>query len=137
MSREKNFRAWDNDNNEYYKEGRTKHGRWSWFNIRSDGTFVSGIDDCIDEPSHKSRFIVEQFIGIKDRNGVNIGEGDIVKGFWQVDYKSVRIGEVKYWAQFGLYGLEEKGALVSIVWQGCEVIGNIHETESNLPGDLK
>jgi len=57
-------------------------------------------------------------------NGVEIYEGDIIQGTWQVDHKSVRKGVVNYWEKFGLYGLNKDGALISVIWTGCEIIGN-------------
>ena len=120
MNREIKFRLINNGKIVGYEEHKVFGGKMLIFHDDANISFSCIADNYI---PHDSK---EQFTGLKDVNGVEIYEGDIVKGFWQCDYKSCRIGVVKYWEQFGLYGLEEKAALVSIVWQGCEVIG-IHE----------
>ncbi len=81
----------------------------------------------------------EQYTGLKDKkrtkefpDGQPIYEGDIVKGVWQCDKKTIRTGVVKYWENFGLYGLDDKSGLISVVWKGCEIIGNIHQNKNLL-----
>jgi len=134
--REIKFRAWDNNNNAYYKEGRTKHGGWSWFNVQSDGTFVSGVDDEIDEPSHKSRFILEQFTGLKDKNGVELAAGDKYKWLgWEVRagkqirperIETIRNDTTEHWIEdcHRLWCISTGNSQGTV-----EVIGNIHEEQ--------
>ena len=116
------FRAWDSDNNEYFKAGYSKerHG-FVWWNIQPNGEFVSGVDDSVDEPPFKARFILEQGTGREDKHGVEIFEGDRVKPFIGSEY----VGEFKEHTA-GQYGDGIHGFFIKYK---CEIVGNIHEKE--------
>lgn len=75
--REKKFRLWDNSNNKYFHVGFLgpgSEGGYQWFNVGSNGQIVTGIDDEVDEPAHAKRFVLEEFIGLKD---LDWWEGDL------------------------------------------------------------
>lgn len=118
--RELKFRAW-------YKSGKKMI-----YNIQNE--FEERIElgmDCFSDYLNKDDFVIEQYTGIKDKNGKEIYEGDIVSKH-NSDTKGV-VKQVKdgqwaiYWDNVpdGYYVLFKYSNL-------CEVVGNIHENNELL-----
>lgn len=84
---------------------------------------------------HSDTCIIMQCTGVRDKNNVEIYEGDIIKYtsniincFYQIDHI---LREVKF--KHGTYGIKgiEDGSFISfanILKNECEVVGNVHET---------
>ena len=108
MSRVIKFRAWS-----------PKDKLMCWFPERKmdDGTI---FNYC--EP-HES-FILMQYTGLKDKNGKEIYEGDIVQGEKDFVKGVVQFNESGYWMVMGHHELSNFFEWDSI---NFEVIGNIHE----------
>ena len=105
MSREIKFRAWD--------------GKFSYLKINTHSTIFS-LEHVDTLP-----FVLEQFIGLKDRGGKEIYEGDIVE---VVLNGEERRGLVKWDEQLlsFVHTINFKPCYAVLIW--CvDVIGNIHE----------
>ncbi|WP_273931966.1 YopX family protein [Lacticaseibacillus paracasei] len=123
MKREIKFRAWDNLENRWYEptfEGY--RGKIEEIMLSPRGRLtMRTMTELIDESMFPNRFELMQYTGLKDKNGREIYEGDIVKNEYgkvmdiQYDPRSAAFGVGDYY--FGTIG---SGKII-------EVIGNIFE----------
>ncbi|OHY53204.1 YopX family protein [Lacticaseibacillus paracasei] len=130
MKREIKFRAWDNLENCWYEptfEGY--RGKIEEIMLSPRGRLtMRTMTELIDESMFPNRFELMQYTGLKDNNGREIYEGDIVKNEYgkamdiQYDPRSAAFGVGDYY--FGTIGYGKT----------LEVIGNIFENPELLEG---
>ena len=119
------MRAWDKDLCKYL-EGCEISSLMADFDAEGDGREIIIKQIC------PARYIFEQDTGLKDKNGKEIYEGDIVRCWNGLDYLD---GSVKWSENSAAYFVkyfEKKDCFDEDDWLCdcyCEVIGNMHEND--------
>lgn len=131
MNREIKFRAWDNENKYMItsKQGIFTALRNSMnITVQDNGYYNNG--DLL--KPNKEKYTLMQYTGLKDKNGIEVYEGDIVRIVYdniehiyqiifdkeELDFKATN-REINYGGNFQYLGCCEE----------IEVIGNIYENE--------
>lgn len=115
--REIKFRAWNKTNKEWIKDNFYLDLRGEAFSLGSHscecgtrGEHQEGVGD----------YEIMQFTGLKDKNGKEIYEGDIV------DFNTMGVNELLRAEYDGLYVIKT-GQEITPNEVYCEIIGNIYE----------
>jgi len=77
---------------------------------------------------------IEQYTGLKDKNGKEIYEGDIVVNTYYDDGEMYKVLWVEDSVAFGMESLDDM-ELYKLPLESLEVIGNIHENPELLEGE--
>lgn len=131
MNREIKFRAWDSVHNRMiYSDKHLGYMPFDDncfcnydFNISKKGVYCFAYDDYNDEITNETDLPIMMWTGLKDKNGKDVYEGDLLKSYYE------KPGIIKWNDKLGAF--QVKG-IPSQTMKRChemKVIGNIYENE--------
>ncbi len=124
MNREIKFRVWDKNLKQFFIFDHVTFYSSKRALCFHEKVFPIRLDEKDWKPQPKD-FIIQQFTGLKDRNGKEIFEGDIVQHRVMKDIQTVIFKR-------GSFGFKNKEVLFDFIDGVWTVIGNIHENSELL-----
>lgn len=127
MSREIKFRVWDNYLKSYKDNYENRENDSEEFYLPPKMLFLESLKSL---QKDSDRFTIEQFTGLKDKNGKEIYEGDIIRdgsSVYQVLFGQYEDG-LSQQVGIGFY-LEQTNGFFQPLCQNNKftILGNIHE----------
>lgn len=128
--RELKFRAWSKKHNKYLKITGIQYD-----GDKFAGTFViygtvAGIPNTIFLKPED--VVLEQYTGLKDKNGKEIYEGDILESTWNGDKADVVWnnveGEWEHYADFNAYSKYGSSVVIGNIHENPELLGDTNVT---------
>lgn len=135
MKREIKFRAWDKVYECYLYDVQNAYDTLSGCVKDENGEDAGYDEECFAGFLDNDRYVVEQYTGLKDKNGRDIYEGDVLDiGLRNQDGKPI-IAPVSYETYAAGYVLDNGGnGIWQMLTKECEVIGNTFENPELLEG---
>lgn len=133
MSRTIKFRAWDIEKKDWYKPVHEayKQNLFELF-IRFSGELSAHTMRGLEHESmFANKFELTQFIGLLDKKGNEIYEGDIVETYAVWEDGKYEYHPVEF--EFGAFTIDHTSAIDGgMWWDDCEIVGNIYQNQELL-----
>ena len=137
MSRKLKFRAWDKLEKPWNEEFKKE----MIYNVAGIEFWINSIR-IVDEDRHNwidfKDVEIMQYTGIKDKNGKEIYEGDIIRLKHHIDKRINVVGKVVFLSEQASFGiiddLGQEYPLFRNTTEQIEIIGNIYENSELLEG---
>lgn len=132
------FRAWDRENEIYLYNVQDAYDTLSGSVKYDNGEYADYDESCFGDFLDNKQYDVEQFTGLKDVNGNEIYEGDIIITHPKYDDEQSNCGVVQYGcSRRPEFSYKSKNGAYMSIWSSntyrtYEVIGNVHENQELL-----